>query len=328
MLREQKEQGIISEGEFRKGMIEKIINFFEKAHIFEKVQELLKAEKIKDVISFEEFRDFLIRVNGVVREIPIKDRGTDGQNIYMGGSADITYFPYFEDRQNLLSEVYESIDKVKKEDLKYFVPLMITAIHLFKDGNGRTSRIFNLLFSDSVSGEDLSFELEKVLGLDGRYIGHNINPSYIDKEVDNYLINKYGLNSKKGLSDEIRISVDQGLNILDHEMFDDINTDNEGFLDAWGTNKKLANMVIILFLQEKGILQKCMTDDVLNIKLVNKYLNKEDWMNLESNFYKSLKEKTEILIDIFVKPEEYHVEPYNPTTLKDLLITRINRQKE
>jgi len=49
----------------------------------------------------------LVRINGVLREIPIGERVTDGKKVYLGGSADITYFPRYEDKEDLLLQTLE-----------------------------------------------------------------------------------------------------------------------------------------------------------------------------------------------------------------------------
>ena len=65
----------------------------------------------------------------------------------------------------------------------------------------------------------------------------------------------------------------------------------------------------------------------LSIDLMNEKLDKNDWDNLVRGFYALKKEMVKMMIDMFINPDDYHVDEMNPTTIKDLLISRVNRQR-
>ena len=330
MLREQREQGIISEGEFRKGMIDKIITFFEKAHIFEKSQEILKAERIKDVITFEEFRDFLIRVNGVVREIPIKDREVDPEWVVVKSSVKTHNLPKPSDKNDLFKKVYDCVDKVKKQDLQYFVPLMINAIHLFKDGNGRTARIFYLLLKDLISRDDFIFELEKAIDIDAAYTVPNINPGHISYLLDRFLLQRHGIDSWK----HVRVLNNNIKNSIRPCLVTELSNDKSKlFLREFNDDRDMWFLAVYEYLLSDGRINEFMIPDgdginIIDMKLIDEKLSDNDWGEIESRYYSYKKEFVEMLIDLFINSDNYPVEPHSPINLKDLLITRINRQKE
>lgn len=329
MLKEQREQGHISEGEFRKGMIEKIISFFEKAHIFERAQEILKAENIKEVITFEEFRDFLIRVNGVVRDIPIKDREADGQTAVLGSDISYERLPLQEDKEELLLKAYENIDKIPKDELKYFVPLIITGIHLFKDGNGRTARIFNLLFSGFNSPEDLYRELEKTLDIDGRYNTLDINPGIIKENLKRFVLKQYGLDTWKNQPMIKELNIQNG--VLGQLQIDpDICAKANHFSKICYTDQDFGFLSILSVLKDKSYFNECLEDISLgrkriSIKLADKYLNENDWNEIYKIYF-GLKrqQRGDILIDMFIDPDKYKID--ESTTLKDKLINSLHTE--
>jgi len=66
------------ENKLRADRAEKAIEFIDRANCFEFVKDLMNN---KTEINFEQFKDFLIRINGIVRNIPIKERSIDGQDV-------------------------------------------------------------------------------------------------------------------------------------------------------------------------------------------------------------------------------------------------------
>jgi len=193
--------------------------------------------------------------------------------------------------------------------------------------------VFHLLLKGLTSKEDFSFELDKALGWNGRYQSKNINPEHINKSIVRILLNKNNINTSGNNQGGTHLHIKQGLDIKDHELFDKINTSNEEFIDLWCSDKNFGNLVILKYLEESGRLDNCMVKDQghlksVSIDLMNEVLNENDWVNMVNLYYKYKKEMVEIMIDVFVTPDDYCVDDINPTPIKDLLISRVNRLEE
>lgn len=169
----------------RKEMRERLIRFFDKTDMFEKFQDLLRSESLEDKIAFDEFKNFLIRINGILRDINIKDREFDGKDIILHGFNEDYEVPDDKDKESLLLKTYEAIFNIKdKNDLQYLIPVAINAIHLFADGNGRTSRVMHLLLKNLCTKEEFYFELDKALGINGRFDSVDINPLIVYEDIE------------------------------------------------------------------------------------------------------------------------------------------------
>lgn len=94
-------------------------------------------EKVQQ-ISFDQFRDFLDRINAIARNIPIRNRNVDGDRVYIGGFVGDAQVPRPEDKEPLLKMAYEAVGHMKHEsDERYMLPAVVNAVHRYADGNGR-----------------------------------------------------------------------------------------------------------------------------------------------------------------------------------------------
>ena len=94
----------------------------------------------------------------------------------MKGFVETVQVPKHEDKEELLKYAYDSLDDVGKEDIKYLIPAVINALHLFNDGNGRSSRILYQLLETYGSNEEFKNKLKISLGEYGRYDSPDISP--------------------------------------------------------------------------------------------------------------------------------------------------------
>lgn len=324
-MKEKHIETVFSEEEFRKSGAERLITFFDKTDFFEKIQKLLTADNLKDVFSFEEFRDAIIRINGILRDIPIHDRDADGEHAALGSNfSDIIYrLPLQHDKEDLLLQTYEALPDIQKEDLQYFIPLMITGIHLFNDGNGRTSRVFHVLLKNLISKEDFYFELNKALDINGRNNTMDINSTSINTYLKNCILKKYGLDEWDLLptmsKHDIESDIDFTLEIKNYK-----NESADDFFETCQSDSKLALISALEFLKDKdALLNQCLEQKksgkkYISIKLMDTFLSKDDWKNILTNYFILKKEMCALLIDMFVNPREYMVD--SQTTLKEEFI--------
>lgn len=132
-----------------------------------------KREFIKNT-SFEDFEGWVVRFNGMLRSIPIKERYIDGKDVALVSNPDqITelekkfnntgskteYPPRETDKEELLKEMHQLAQKMEAQgsslqDIALLISTGVNAIHLFNDGNGRTSRLLNYLINTDYTGSE------------------------------------------------------------------------------------------------------------------------------------------------------------------------------
>lgn len=118
------------------------------------------------------FGNILVGVNAAARGISIEAHGFDGDGV-QAGTAGGSIPPDQEDKVMLLDELLQGsqehvrLQLEKDEDpqtimheVAMVVPVVINKLHLFGDGNGRTSRFMRMVFRD---GDQLSPEKTELL---------------------------------------------------------------------------------------------------------------------------------------------------------------------
>ena len=115
-------------------------------------------------LSYEDSIPYLTRLNGIVREVSVKERAVDGSNVRVVFGDDICYLPpAAEQKDGLLRETFDALKQIPDNDdralLAYYA---IQAIHPYSEGNGRTGRLLYEMISDG--GKSLTRErLSKLL---------------------------------------------------------------------------------------------------------------------------------------------------------------------
>src|SRR3989344_2053294 len=171
--------------EFRDPKAEKIVGLLEKLELSDVLSTEEKRQEFFRNLDFETFRDFLIRINGISRGIPIKKREIDGRDVILdAGAFGIRATPDFEDKEKLLRELYQlaqGMDDIKSSAL--LLGAGINAVHPFTDGNGRTARLVFTLIRDgyTCSAEERQ-KLIELLGESGRK-KLDLTPAHIQREV-------------------------------------------------------------------------------------------------------------------------------------------------
>ena len=167
---------------------ENLIIFLGKINAFEFFQNL---NEHKEKIDFETFKSFLIRLNGIARDIPIKQRKFDGKNVEVSGGflGETILPPREEDKEEILEFAFDSAKDLSREDDAYMIPAVVNALHMFNDGNGRTSRIIHLLLSCK-DKEEFNIKLAKALSADGRFDSPDINPGLIEDEIEKHILQR------------------------------------------------------------------------------------------------------------------------------------------
>jgi|GEM_PF-2740395 len=151
--------------------IEKISTFLERSGFVHVMSSSSEFKEWIRQLSFEEFREHLGRLNGIIREIPIAKREVDGENVSVGNMTMGVDFipPHAEDKELLLKEAFEKMQAMDNlEDQGLLLYLVIQYLHLFNDGNGRLGRLlFYLIQKIQDSSEVDAKEMRGLLSHDG-----------------------------------------------------------------------------------------------------------------------------------------------------------------
>ena len=145
----------------------------EKLETGKKVFEFLDRTKFLDVrksdeqfdellqkLSYEDYTNYLTRLNGILREVPIKKRAVDGSGVEVsfGIMGDILYLPpAAEQKDGLMRESFDALKQIPdNEDRALLTYYALQAIHPYSDGNGRTGRLLHEIISED--GKELTEE--------------------------------------------------------------------------------------------------------------------------------------------------------------------------
>ncbi len=152
---------------------EKLESAIEKLETGKKVFEFLERIKFLDIrksdehfdewlqnLSYEDYTNYLTRLNGILREVPIKNRAVDGDGVEVsfGITGDISYLPpATEQKDSLMRENFDALKQIpNNEDRALLTYYALQAIHPYADGNGRTGRLLYEIISED--GKELTEE--------------------------------------------------------------------------------------------------------------------------------------------------------------------------
>jgi hypothetical protein len=310
---------------FRTEQSDKLIDFLKRSGALEFFRSLAEdPEKSRD-IPFEEFMDFVGRINGIARDIPIKDREADGEKVVLSSPLiGDTLVPKHDDKRTLLEEAYDArLELPNREDIRYMIPVVINAVHLFVDGNGRTSRVMNTLLSQHASVEDLEAALD-------------LSPAYVSPYTEREVAEKHGLKYTdeeyptpllpEGLTRAF--TPDTPESIKAKEFFTKRKIDFEFSFVAAYSYLKSKNLLKSVYIRREELPQFDLEDDycALSSKKMESVLSDEDWQNILDEYYKLKKEQVEVLIDCFVHPEDHKTNA--GVTLRDYFIQKAISEME
>ncbi len=132
-------------------------------------------------LGYDDFKNWLIRINGMARGMPNSEREIDGPTVITPNMLP----PEPEDKESILEASLEAAKSILNSrenteealrDVSLLFGGVVNYVHLFNDGNGRTSRIAGLLVREGYDGsENARGRLRAVMGTSGDVVLQN-NP--------------------------------------------------------------------------------------------------------------------------------------------------------
>lgn len=126
------------------------MNYTEK-EILTLIKDEKKSEKFFSILTGEDVKRLLLYVNSRVRNIPIKENRISRDTLCAGDMVS----PSNDIQDRYFEKVSDALKNVKgKKDRATMMYYLINQLHLFDDGNGRTSRaVFEI-----INNQDFSFD--------------------------------------------------------------------------------------------------------------------------------------------------------------------------
>jgi hypothetical protein len=307
---------------------EKVIDFLGRTHAAQGIKNILSDTTRS--LDFDTFKKFLVRINGIARDIPIKGRSLDGNNIELKGFVDTVNVPRQEDKDELLKYAFESVSKIRPSDLKYVLPAVVNAVHAFAEANGRTSRVLHLLLREYATETERFSEMRKALGEDGRYDSFDINPGRISHDIEHVVMHRYGWQFNDKLEPERLGAIVSGVATVElQDLKADVPTEKiaKDFFRLYAEDTRYALTSIRMAVGDDGIERVSVQyGDTKRIspRLMVQNLSDDDWKHIFDSFCQLKKEHVRTIVDAFTEPEQYHV-PDGGQTIRDHFINHIEK---
>jgi len=317
----------VNEKEFRAQQAEKLVGFLNKIGAYEYIQKLKLNPETGDEPSFEEFRDFLLRINGILRDIPISERTADGKTVYLEG-FDPALVPKQEDKEGLLKEAYQAVGNIQGGDEEYLLPAVVNAVHLFADGNGRTSRVLHTLLQ-SKSEEEFTKKLQTSVSDSGRYDTADISPALISTDIEKIVLMRHGIQFED--NGEYSPIFPEGFGHLFASIEEPKTPKAKEFMSFRRIDQPYCFISAYEYLKAKDLLSKVTVEIPSGLTLsplkMEKELTEDDWNEIIKEYYGLKKEHVKVLIDTFVEPHSYkNVD--GSMDLRDYFIKKIQERLE
>ncbi|RJQ35798.1 hypothetical protein C4568_00205 [Candidatus Parcubacteria bacterium] len=317
------------ETESRQDSSKKLVDFLRRTGAPDFFQNVLAgSEKVPD---FEQFKDFLTRINGIARQIPIKNRAVDGTDVEIRGFVDTVNVSRQEDKEPLLKYAYESASKINRDEIKYMLPAVVNAVHLFADGNGRTSRALHLLLREFPSEQERLQKIRTALGEDGRYDSYDVNPGKIRHEIEQIIMRRHGWTFDEN-DEPVRLgAIESGAATAESTRLDSndpIQKMAKNFFRLYQEDVRYALTAIYEAIGNEGVQRISAsyggTNRISPLKMTtgDTALSEEEWQSIIDSFYLLKVEHVETLVNLFVEPDKYRT-PDNTQTIKDLFIQEV-----
>ena len=318
----------IDERELREQQAKKIGTFLDRIGAYEYAQGLMTHPEAKEEFPFEKFRDFLVRINGIARDIPIHERRTDGENVHLEGMGTAAV-PRHEDKEGLLQEAYEALSKMSPEDRACLLPAMVNEVHLFNDGNGRTSRVLHTLLCAHDSKESFEQALATAVGPDGKFDAPNFDPSIVGTDREKIIFIRHGIKFANE-TDWSPIAPDDMRGFIDATVKPET-PNGKRLMHMWNDDGGYVFIAAYELLKERDLLERSKVPngagDILSPVKMEQAISAGDWEAIFERYYSIKREHARLLVDAFVEPDKYKCMD-GSMNLKDYFKSEVQRRFE
>ncbi len=297
----------------RDNQTDKLIDFLHK----------IEAEKIFDNeqskiayihgLTYDEFKSWLERLNGILRDKPITNREMDGERVEIVSPLLGTDYvpPQQQGKEELLEKAFEGIKKMEDvHDMALLLAGSVTAIHPFEDGNGRTSRlIFTLLHKNYTGTPQQNENLKNVLGDEGR-LRLNTSTSSLNYYVGMELYTEMGLNIKDRSIPRNLFPSWQEVRELNTNLAE---KDYQALITMRESDSSDHFVAVYKHLKSKGVLDKYIktaeysgrTNTYIDLRELTPDLSPNDIESILEIYWELKKQRIEKMIDVFTNPEKH-----------------------
>lgn len=303
---------------------ERAIRFLEKLHTSEITgSEESKKEFIRK-LDFEGFKRLLLTLNGNLMAVPSAKREffagemelaageRENKFIALAEGSEDTYTPLQEDKDELLNELFDRVQEMASRgastaDIALLIGTGINAIHTFKDGNGRTSRLLHYLMSENYQGtEEQKKYMQRLLGKKGRLMV-DLNPSHANEEITSYIQQeKFGVNGDK----RVRVLYTNKLS-LNENINQEVVEDFKRYIfsaSAFESARGLGALATYSVLKTKpDLLQLCRygdDDTRINAEKLGKHVTQKDLEQILKAYWELKKDNVKILFEALSQTED------------------------
>ena len=264
----------------------------------------------------EEFIELLSGINGILRGKKKEEWSMDGETVVLESAFwGVGYLPPPQKmKQELLEKVLSAAKEMNSddrnlEDIALLVSSALGTIHPYLDGNGRTGRFIHMLLTKKFS-EIHQNEFEEVLGRFGREKIIS-DPGLMDVEMYDLLEEEIGVVNPS-------INTERITNLFGWEpqatFAEDISEqDQNHFFKLWDEDNTNLFLAVFQYIQNRPdkdiFLKKFPNRSAIPIEKLSKNLKAADLDEVFRNYEDLKKRYVEIMIDSFVRPNDYLVKP-------------------
>ena len=247
--------------------VEKLFKFLERIGFVDSMKDPVQFKEWLENLTFEEFQEHLIRINGIIREIPISKREIDGSKVLVGSEMGIEFLPPEDaDKNELLKDVFEKLKHIPNiQDQGLLLYLSIQYLHLFKDGNGRLGRLLYYITRKIQKSSNLDIvEMRELLSHDGEtgkgreiFYDEVIPPPQITNIVNQVAVKD--ILSEEFLEGNSRrpfSGLEAGFKINNNNLSAELKKSLEKILDETGGKFSFRDTIMVKYMENHNLLEE------------------------------------------------------------------------
>ncbi len=246
--------------------VEKLFKFLERIGFVDSMKDPVQFKEWLENLTFEEFQEHLIRINGIIREIPISKREIDGSKVLVGSEMGIEFLPPEDaDKNELLKDVFEKLKHIPNiQDQGLLLYLSIQYLHLFKDGNGRLGRLLYYITRKIQKSSNLDIvEMRELLSHDGEtgkgreiFYDEVIPPPHITNIVNQVAVKDFLSEEFLQVYSRPFSGLEAGYIIENNNLSPELKQVLEKIVDEAGGKFSFRDIIMVKYMENHNLLEK------------------------------------------------------------------------